>query len=130
MLILIIVIVAALIFAIYMGIRNRNPDIKKLKSVLEKKVGSSPEELKEQLENHKPSFAITSQNLNPKSIGQKFQKYKSKDDGEKYEVVLYFDEQHRCEDYLIKRKVEKHTYRHMMEYFHRNPEVTGYWWGQ
>ena len=130
MLILIVLLIAFIVFAIYMAIKNKRPDIKKLKATLEKGIGSDPQKNKDVLGDYKPKFVLASKNLNPKSIGQKFQHFKSEGDGGKYEVTLYYDEQKRCEDYNIKRAVEGHTYRNLKEYYPRNPKPTRHIWGQ
>lgn len=130
MILLIILIVLAIIFIISFAMGGNNSDIKKLRAVLDKAVGVGPGENEKNLGNASPSFNVITQNLNPKSIGRKFQQFKGEDKKNSYKIWLYYDEQHRCEDYIIERFVRGHTFNHMKETFPKTPEVTGHWWGQ
>ncbi len=109
---------------------GNNSDIKKLRAILDKNIGAGPEENQQALSSAKPSFELVSQNLNPKSIGRKFQQFRGEDKKRIYKIWLYFDEQHRCEDYTIERTLDKYTYNHLKETFPKTPEVTRHWWGQ
>ncbi len=130
MILLIILIVLAIIFIITFAMGGKNTDIKKLKGVLDKAVGNGPENNEKTVRNFSDSFELVSKNLNPKSIGRKFQQFRGEYKKRTYKIWLYYDEQHRCEDYLIERLVDNHGYAHMKETFSKTPEVTGYWWGQ
>lgn len=130
MIILIILVVLAVIFIITFAMGGNNSDIKKLRTILDKGIGAGPEENQRALSSATPSFELVSQNLNPKSIGRKFQQLRGENKKRIYKIWLYYDEQLRCEDYTIERTLDKYTYNHLKETFPKTPEVTHHWWGQ
>ena len=130
LILLIILAILAVIILISYLMGGKDSDIKKLRPRIDALVGDKPQDNQKDLEQNKPSFSLAYQNLNPKSIGQKFQHFQGTDKGTYYEITLYYDEQYRCEDYKIDRFVNNHTYNHMKRSFHKSPKVTRRWWGQ
>lgn len=120
---LIIIIVAAVVVLIGLGIfitGGKNKGVKKVASILEKAVGQTPDYNASFLAGQKnPEITFKVDQLNFNSSGEKFQQFLTTIGESKAEITLFYDEQKRCQNYLIKKFTADTSYNRVYEEFWR-----------
>ncbi len=121
MLIIVIVAVTVLLLAtLVLVIKGQNKEVKRVSAILEKTIGQTPDYNKSFIAGQKsPEFAFKDDQLNFQSNGEKFQRFTTEMSSRKMEVTLYYDEQKRCQNYLIKYFSPESAFNKIYEEFWR-----------
>lgn len=120
MLFLIIVAAIILLGGLFILATGKNKDIKQVSAILEKTIGQTPDYNKSFLAGQKkPQFSYKDDQLNFQSNGEKFQRFDAILEKRNIQITLFYDEQKRCQNYLIKKYSPETAYNRVYEEFWR-----------
>lgn len=124
LLIVIVAVIVLLLATVFLVVKGKNKEVKRVSAILEKTIGQAPDYNKSFLAGQKnPPFRSKDDQLNFQSTGVKYQRFTTEMSNRNMEITLYYDEQKRCHNYLIKFFVPSTAYNKVYEEFWREALV-------